>query len=415
MEGRERLRELAHLVVLGARNVLRALLAEDLRLRALALTTITLFAMVPALVVAFSFLQAFAGMEELWRRAQDFLIANLAVGARASVVPYLERFVNNAHATGAGVVGAVLLVVSAVGLLQQVEKALNDLWAVRRKRPVVQRALIYWATLTLGPVLLAASLAIAHQVELHLGAGSGRAMARSVSLALTSFFFTVLYVIVPFTRVRRGAALAGGVLAAVSLELAKGLYAWVVARFFHYSAIYGSLAAVPIFLIWLQISWTILLFGARVAFVVQHARQLVRAHEAERTPMGRELLAARALLAVARAFHAGKRPPDPDDVARQLEVMDEPVRDALSQLRVGGLVVDAAGGGLLPARPLDQITLADVRRVLSGGSPQAGAEPAEALVASVLAGADDVASRTLSGVSLAELCRRLDGERAVVV
>jgi membrane protein len=391
--------------------VLRALLAEDLRLRALALTTITLFALVPALVVAFSFLQAFAGMEEIWRRAQDFLIANLAVGARATLVPHLEKFVHNAHAAGAGAVGALFLVVSAVALLHQVEKALNDLWAVRRQRPLLQRALIYWAALTLGPVLLAASLTIAHQVQLHLGAGAARAMARSVSLALTSLFFTVLYLIVPATRVRRSAALLGGLLAGITWELAKGLYTFAVARFIDYSAIYGSLAAVPIFLIWLQISWTIVLFGARVAFVAQHARQLVRAHAPEATPLGRELLAARALLAVARAFHSGAKPPEPDAVAAALDVLVEPVRDVLAQLRGGGLILEAAGGGLLPARPLEQISLADVRHVLSGGTPRAGEEPEEALVAAVLAGADDAAARSLSGLSFAEMCRRLEGDR----
>jgi len=414
MVERERLRELLRLVRVGTGNVWKALLAEDLRLRALALTTITLFALVPALVVAFSFLQAFAGMDQLWRRAQDFLIANLAVGARTSIEPYLEKFVTKAHATSAGVVGAAILVLSAVGLLEQVEKALNDLWAVRRKRPLVQRALMYWAALTFGPLLLAGSLAIAHQVQSQVGAASARVLARGASVGLSCLFFAVLYVIVPATKVSRRAALAGGVLAGITWELAKGLYTWAVARFFHYSAIYGSLAAVPIFLIWLQISWTILLFGARVAFVVQHARQLVRGHDAEATPLGRELLAARAMVAVARAFRRGERPPEPDAVARGLEVVVEPVRDVLGQLRAGGLLLEAAGGGLLPARPLDQLTLADVRRVVSGGSPQVADAPDEALVAGVLSGAEDAAARTLAGVTLDELCRRLEAEKVPV-
>ena len=249
-----------------------------------------------------------------------------------------------------------------------------------------------------------------HQVQNQVGAASARAVARFASISLTCLCFTVLYVIVPATRVKRGAALFGGVVAGITWELAKGLYTWAVARFIHYSAIYGSLAAVPIFLIWLQISWTILLFGARVAFVAQHARQLVRAHAAEATPLGRELLAARALLSVARAFHRNDRPPEPDAVARDMEVMVEPVRDVLAQLRAGGLVLDTASGGLLPGRPLDQISLADVRGALSGGPPQAGDGPAEALVASILVEAEGAAARSLSGVSYAELCRRLDPE-----
>jgi len=409
--GPERLRDWWRIVLLGARNVLRVLAAEDLRLRALALTTITLFALVPALVVAFSFLQAFAGMDALWRRAQDFLIENLAVGARASIEPYLERFVQKAHATGAGIVGGAVLVASSVGLFSNVERALNELWAVRRKRPLVQKVLTYWAGLTLGPILLAGSLALAHRVHDQLGAGAAKSqlLARATAVVLTCLFFTVAYVIVPYTRVRLRAALAGGVVAGLAWELAKGLYTWAVGHFFQYSAIYGSLAAIPIFLLWLYISWTLLLFGARVAFVVQHARQLLRSHEVERTPLGRELLAARALLAVARAYRRGAPPPDPGEVAAELEVLAEPVRDVLSQLRGAGLVLEAAGGGLVPGRPLEQLTLADVRRELAGRPPRAEGDGEEALVASMVARAEGGAAEALSATSLAELCARLDG------
>lgn len=406
----ERLRELARLARVGGRNLARALLAEDLRLRALALTTITLFALVPALVVAFAFLQAFAGMDAIWRHAQEFLIANLAVGARASIEPHLARFVRNAHATGAGLVGAALLVASAVTLLGNVERALNELWAVRRQRPLLQRALTYWAALTLGPLLLAGSLALAHQVEHQVGAASARWLGRAASTGLVCLFFAVLYTIVPATRVRRGAALAGGVLAGLTWEAAKGLYTLAVTRFFRYDAIYGSAAAVPIFILWLYISWIILLFGARAAFVVQYARLLLRSHAPEATPLGRELLAARALLEVARAHAGGGRPPDPGEIAAALEVPVEPVREALVGLRAGGLVLEAAGGGLLPARPLERLSLADVRGVVSGGEPHSGDAPGEALVASVLAGAEGMAARALAGVTYADLCRRLDGE-----
>jgi membrane protein len=409
--GGERLREAARIGWLGARNALRALLAEDLRLRALALTTITLVALAPALVVAFSVLTAFAGTETLWRRAQDFLIENLAVGARASIEPYLESFVRNAHATGAGLVGGAILVASAVGLFRYVEKAINELWGVRRRRTAVQRALIYWAGLTLGPILLSASLAVGHGVQGRIsGAGWSGLLSSAAAWALTCAFFAVLYAIVPFTRVRLGAAAAGGVVAGVAWELAKGLYAWAVAHVFRYNAIYGSLAAIPIFIFWLDISWTLLLLGARVAFVVQHARQLLRAHEPERTPLGRELLAARALLEVARDFRRGAAPPDAGEVAARLEVVVEEVREVVGLLRASDLLLEVAGGGLVPARPLDRISLADVRRPLAGPPPRAGGTPGEALLAAELVGAEGAADQALGRTTLAELCRRLDGE-----
>jgi len=407
--GRERLAELWRIGWLGARNAWRALLAEDLRLRALALTTITLVALVPALVVAFSFLSAFGGTEALWRRAQDLIIDNLAVGARASIEPYLERFVRNAHATGAGLVGGAILAASAVGLFRYVEKAINELWGVRRKRTLVQKALIYWAGLTLGPILLSASLAVGHRVQDLVGSSWSGILGRAAAWALTCSFFAVLYAIVPFTKVRLGAAAAGGIVAGIAWELAKGLYTFAVARFFRVNAIYGSLAAIPIFIFWLDISWTLLLLGARVSFVVQHSRQLLRAHEPERTPLGRELLAARALLEVARDFRRGAPPPDAGEVAGRLEVVVEEVREVVAQLRSAELLLEVASGGLVPARPLDRLTLADVRRPLAGPPPRVGSAAGEALLASALVGAEGAADKALGQVSFEELCRRLDG------
>lgn len=406
---RARLREAARIGWLGTRNVLRALAAEDLRLRALALTTITLFALVPALVVAFSFLQAFAGADAVWRRAQDFLIENLAVGARASIEPHLQKFLRNAHATGAGLVGGGLLVASAVTLFGNVERALDELWAVRRRRPLVQRALIYWGGLTLGPVLLAASLTVAHRFG-EAAPSPGHLLARAGSIGLVCLLFSALYLAVPNTQVRLGAGLLGGVVAGVVWEIAKGLYTWAVAHVFRYDAIYGSVAAVPIFLLWLYISWTVVLFGARVAFVAQHARQLVRSHDPEKTRLGRELLAARALLAVARAFHAGAAAPGPGAVAAALEVAAEPVRQVLSELRSAELIQELAGGGLVPARPLDRITLADVRRAFAGGPPALAADASAALLSRLLVGAEGAAEAELAHQTLADLCRTL-GDR----
>ena len=100
------------------RTLLRALHGDGLRMRAMALTYISLFAIVPAIVVAFSVVQAFTGMDALWRGIHGFLLDNLAVGARKSIEPYLDRFVRNAHATSAGVVGGALLVFSAVSCSQ---------------------------------------------------------------------------------------------------------------------------------------------------------------------------------------------------------------------------------------------------------------------------------------------------------
>ncbi len=394
----------------SARTLLCALRGEDLRLRAMALTYISLFAIVPALVVAFSVVQAFTGMDALWRAIHGFLLDNLAVGARTSIEPYLDRFVRNAHATSAGLVGGVLLVFSAVSLFGYVERAVNEVWTVRRPRPLAQRALIYWTGLTLGPFLLAGSLALGHAVGTFLpGATLGRLLARLAAAFLSCTLFGALYLFVPATRVRLHAAATGGLVAGIAWELAKGLYTLAVARFFRYHAIYGSVAAIPIFLLWLYLSWTLVLFGARVSFVAQHARVLLRGHppEGQGTPLGRELLAVRAMLEVALAYRDGSAPPDPGEVALRLETFGEPVREILGVLRGKQLVFEVVGGGLVPARPLEELTLADVRRAVSGEPPSPSGSSAEALVSGILAVAEGAAAEALSTRTYADLCARV--------
>ncbi len=393
-----------------ARTLLRALRADGLRLRAMALTYISLFAIVPALVVAFSVVQAFTGMDALWRGVHGFLLDNLAVGARQSIEPHLDRFIRNAHATSAGVVGGALLVFSAVSLFGYVERALNEIWTVRRPRPLAHRALIYWTGLTLGPFLLAGSLALGHAVGAFVGSANvGQLLARIAGVLLSCALFTALYFVVPATRVRLHAAVTGGVAAGFAWELAKGLYTFAVARFFRYHAVYGSVAAVPIFLLWLYVSWTLVLFGARISFVVQHARVLLRGHapEGQGTPLGRELLASRAMLEVALAYRDGLAPPDPGEVALRMETFGEPVREIVGILRAQQLVLEVAGGGLVPARPLDQITLGDVRRAVSGSPPTMSGNSAEALVSGLLAAAEGTAAEALDARNYADLCARL--------
>lgn len=395
----------------AARPLVRAVGGEGLRLRAMALTYLSLFALVPALVVAFSVVRAFAGTDALWRGIHGYLLDNLAVGARASIEPFLDRFVKNAHATSAGLVGGALLVLSAVSLFGHVERAVNGIWGVRRARPLPQRALLYWTGLTLGPLLLAGSLTLGHAVGAVLKAAPvGLFLVRAAAVLMSCLLFGAGYLFLPVTRVRPWAAAVGGLVAGLAWEVAKALYTLAVARFFRYHAIYGSVAAIPIFLLWLYVSWTLVLFGARVAFVAQHARIILAGHPpaGQGTALGRELLGARVMLEIAAAFRAGARPPDAAEVALRIGTFAEPVRDIAAVLRARGLALEVAGGGLVPGRPLEQISLADVRSAIAGDPPAADASPADALLSSILAGAEGAAASALARRSLAELCSAVE-------
>lgn len=393
----------------AVRTALRVLEGESVRLRAMALTYISLFALVPGLVVAFSVVQAFTGMRRISDRVHEFLFENLAVGARTTIEPYLDRFIQNTHVTSAGLVGGALLVWSSVSLFRNVDRAVNDIWAIRRRRPLTQQAVIFWVGMTLGPLLLAGSVMLGHAARSYLSGTGLRFLGTVAGALLTCAFFSVLYVIVPNTKVRPRAAVAGGLVAGIAWEIAKWGYTFAVAKFFRYHAVYGSVAAVPIFLVWLYVSWTILLFGARLAFVFQYGSTVIHGAATAVSRTGREILAGRALLEVARAFHRGNPAPDPGEIADRLRSTADDVSEALAALKQAGLVVSLADDGLVPSRSLDTITLLDVRRATSGTDP--GLAPSPGVVTALVREADGEAADRLGAVTLRSLCDG-DEERA---
>jgi membrane protein len=382
---------------------LRMLGGEVVQLRAMALTYISLFALVPGLVVAFSVVQAFTGMDRISSRLHEFLFENLAVGARATIEPYLDRFIQNTHITSAGLVGGALLVWSSVSLFQNVDRALNDIWGVRRRRSVAQQATIYWVTITLGPLLLAGSVMLGHSTRTALASSHVGFLGTVAGALLTCLFFSLAYLIVPNTKVKLRNAAAGGFIAGIAWEVAKWGYATFVARSVRYSAIYGSVAAVPIFLLWLYLSWAIVLFGARLAYVFQYASSFLKGvHFHSKT--GREIVAGRVLLAVARAFDEGEEAPDPGEVASQLGSPADDVAEVVLPLKAAGLLVSLGDGGLVPARPLERITMRDVRRAISGEDPPIGS--GAGVVGAIVRGVEEEAANRLAEVSFRTLCDR---------
>lgn len=384
----------------------RALRGESVRLRAMALTYLSLFALVPALVVAFSVVQAFTGVERIADQVHEFLLDNLAVGARASLEPYLERFVSNAHTASAGLVGGALLIWSMVSLFSNVDGAINDIWGVKRRRKLRDQAVTYWVGLTVGPLLLASSIYLGHITRRWLaGTGLG-VLAVAGGVLLTCVFFATLYLLVPNTKVTLGAALGAGLVAGLTWELAKWGYAIAVTRVFRYHLIYGSVAVIPTFLLWLYVSWSIVLFGARVAFVVQNAPALWRGGPLTDHPTTREALAARIMLEVALAFDGDGgegASPASSDLARLLTVQPEEVADVVEAMRAAGLLQALAGGGLAPARPIERITLFDVRQAVRGRAPaRPEAEPVS--VDRALSEVETDAGERLAGASFRALC-----------
>ncbi|CAM3703933.1 YihY family inner membrane protein [Bordetella sputigena] len=243
---------------------------EQLLQVASSLTFTTVLAIVPMLAVVLSLFTAFPVFQEFRIALEDFLTHSLMPPAVSdNIMNYLNQFARQASRLTA--IGGGLLLVTSILLIMTIDKTFNDIWHVTRQRPLSQRALMYWAVLTLGPVVAGASLwgtSFLARESLGLVRDVPNFIGLAVSflpLALTGLGFAALFIVVPNRRVLWTDALAGGFGTAIVLELMKSAFAYYLTRFPTYTVIYGTFATLPIFLLWIYLSWLAVLFGATVA------------------------------------------------------------------------------------------------------------------------------------------------------
>ena len=252
-------------------RTLRARFRDDrLGLTAGSLTFTTLIALVPLVTVmlaVFTVIPMFAGFEGAM---QTYFLQNLVPDSIAKpVLRALTEFAGKAR--GMGSLGLVLLAVTALALVLTIDRTLNAIWRVRQPRPLGQRVLIYWATLTLGPLALGMSLTITSwAVSASKGWVAALPGGLGFALELVQFLMLAgvaagLFHYVPNTAVRWRHAWAGGLFVAIAFELAKKLLAIFLNTVPNYSAVYGAFAALPILLLWVYLVWVIVLLGAVIA------------------------------------------------------------------------------------------------------------------------------------------------------
>lgn len=249
------------------RYIVCRILEKDLMKVASSLTYTTILALVPMLTVVLALFTAFPLFNEFQGSLEEFLTRNLMPEAVSeTIMQYLNQFA--AQASGLTAIGSLFLIVTSIMLIMTIDQTFNDIWQVRQRRPLAQRLLVYWAIISLGPILTGASL-WASSVLARSSLGYIGALSGPVDFALsytpflfTALGFTALFLYVPNRRVWWRDALTGGVLTAAALELMKAGFAFYLTRFPTYTLIYGAFATLPIFLLWVYISWMIVLLGA---------------------------------------------------------------------------------------------------------------------------------------------------------
>ncbi len=389
-----------------------------------ALTFKIVFSLVPFLAVMLAFFKGFGGLSGLAKDAKVFIVKNVTGNLGEQISSHLDQFIESVNATAIGVAGVLVLLYTSLSLLDTVEKTFNRIWGIKTPRALLRRFTVYWTILTVSPVALGAMLAMKTFVEsnrLYLWLGERFPFAGKAILTIAPFlfawvFFSLIYVIVPNTRVRLGSAFVGAVVAGTAWNAMTGLYVWYNARIMTSYTFYGSLGSIPIFLLWVYLSWIIVLFGAEVAFAAQHTETYRREMEGIRVSAAdRDRLALVVCLEAVRPFERGGEPPTAEAIAARLKAPSRVVHEVAYQLTARGILreVTALGAkdpGLVPGRDPSAVTVRDVLVALrSYGDPLSLPDGQEAAAIYRLVNqAEEEASEVLGRVTLKDLAARGD-------
>jgi membrane protein len=365
---------------------------HDALQHAAALTYTTLLSLVPLMAVTLAVFSAFPVAERVNEVIQDFVFTNFVPASGAVLQQHLSEFSAKAsRLTGAG---ALFLVVVALMMMSSIDRVLNRIFEVRARRGPVSKFLIYWAVLSLGPVLIGASVVVtSYIVSLPIlseaaTSGIGRRLLGLTPILTSAIAFMMLYAIVPNRRIRFAHAVVGGVLAALLFELAKRGFGYYLTQFPTYEAIYGALATIPIFLVWLYLSWIVVLLGAEVTHCLGVFRWSAHDQSRCQTGMGDAIAV---LLALDEAAADGRAPDTRELAAMRQRWMEPQLEDLLGLLHKLHWVHLTRDGGWALARRLSDATLMELFASRRFDLPRAGDPdwPPDGALRDALQGAND--------------------------
>src|SRR5262252_8612002 len=359
------------------------------------LTFTTLLALVPLVTIMLTLMSAFPVFSGLGEHIHAFLLANMLPDKAGEVVSgYIEQFTGRAGRLTA--FGTALLAVTAFMLMITIEHAFNSIWRVSRPRPLAQRVLVYWAALTLGPVLIGASLSItSYLAGVSLGLTRGTPLAGTAILMLVPFVltwaaFTLLYVVVPNRAVNPRHALMGGLVAAFAFEAMKRSFAFYIAQFPTYTLVYGAFAVIPIFLLWIYFSWVVVVIGALITALAPDFAVMREALRRTHAVGFGDALAT--LLVLARA-QQGPEILDLRSIARATALTVDQSEQLLERMAVKGWVARSGADRYALVYDKDRLRVGDVYRefVLDGRlrSDAVSGETLDRLMAQFTAHADE--------------------------
>lgn len=357
--------------------VVRGFFNDSCPLRSSALTYATLLSIVPLLAFSFALARSF-GMDLI--PLKSFIINNITLG-NEEIGTRIFDFVENIRAGTLGPPALALLVVTVISVMGNIELSFNKIWGIGKSRTIWRKFSDYLSVIIVVPLMIAAGVAIAAVLRSNSMVETvfqfhflQNLFWQTVNRLLVCVGFTFLYIFMPNTRVRFTAAGLGGLIAGLLWQAALWGYITLQVGFVRYAAIYGALASIPINLVWIYISWNIVLLGAEISFAVQNVRTFSGEEGAlSRSWAYQELVALNLLVRIGEWFQEEGKAPGPEELAEGLEVPIRLVNQCLERMTQGGIVSEVAGAppGYQPARDLARLTLKEViENLRQAGGPE---------------------------------------------
>ncbi len=383
------------------------------QLRAAALTYTTVLSLVPFLAIAFSVLKGLGAQNALQPLLQQI------AGDSEETINRLVAYVNNTNMKSMGAIGLVMLIVTVVSLMGNIEEAFNAVWGVRETRSLQRRFSDYLSVVIVGPILLLAATSMTSSLQSqwmlqwliqHTYLGDAILLLFRLLPYLSVWIAMVfLYIFIPNTRIRFASAVTGGVIAGTAWQLAQWGYFHFQVGVANYNAIYGTLAAVPVFLVWIYTSWLIVLFGLEIVCVHQHRNGVFPGSSALRlTVTAREELAVALLVQVNHHFQHSAVPPSAQYLADQLNVALLTLETIFDELQQLGYLVATSGSesGWLPARDPSEVFVCDVIEALRGISVLQLTTPVLKAAGEVVRQGWNSSRASLDGMSVRDLLKK---------
>jgi membrane protein len=354
--------------------------------QAAALSYHTIFGLVPLTIVMLLIFQSFPAYKDTGEGVKTWVYKQLRLSTieiapdpsrpeeRIMITEYLDSivggFFKGVNTGSITIISAIIVIWAALALLTTIERAFNNIWHVARGRNFLHRIINYWALLTLGPLLLGVGI---YSVAQYSAFGQISDIAPALlSYLISTIAFFLLYFVLPNTKVQTGAAIWGALVAAVVWTLAKWGFAEYVTKFIPFSKVYGVMGLIPLGVLWIFITWLIVLFGLQLTFTTQYlksldAAEIAAAKKTEEFFIANDLTAINIMREIAAAFEMNRAPVAPELICSRLDIPAEFGAKILDHLVGSQLIAKTSDPriGFVPAKDPANIRLSDIAEAVS--------------------------------------------------